>query len=208
MKSQLSPEEYLIKQDKRLGSLIKFFGESNFAVEKRQPFDSLAKAVIGQQLSTSAAQSITQRIVSIHGKRPFKPEKFLAIDDPTFRGCGISGGKIKTIKGIAEACLRNELTINSFKPLDDQQALEKLTSYWGIGNWTAEIFMMFTLKRMDVLALGDVGLQRAHAILYPDSKSLEHTAENWRPYRAIAAGYLWKFLDTPDCHPKILTKQK
>jgi DNA-3-methyladenine glycosylase II len=203
-----SAEDFLMKRDQKLKKLIRLFGKSSLDFEKREPFDALTKAVIGQQLSTSAATSIANRVIAIHGKRPFKPEKILAIDTETLRACGLANSKIKTIKGVAEACLRNELTINSFKPLDDQQALEKLTSYWGIGNWTAEIFMMFTLKRMDVLALGDVGLQRAHAILYPDSKSLEHTAENWRPYRAIAAGYLWKFLDTPDCHPKILTKQK
>lgn len=197
-----------MKQDKKLGKLIFLFGKSNFASEKRQPFDALTKAVIGQQLSTSAATSITNRVIAIHGKRPFKPEKILAINTEILRACGIANSKIKAIKGIAEACLRNELTINSFKLLDDKQALEKLTSYWGIGTWTAEIFMMFTLKRTDVLALGDVGLQRAHGILYPDSKSLEHTAESWRPYRAIAASYLWKFLDTPDSHPKILSKLK
>jgi DNA-3-methyladenine glycosylase II len=200
----ISPEAFLKKQDKKLQKLIVYFGKSNFAVEKREPFDSLARTVIGQQLSTSAAQSITKRIVSLHGRRPFKPNKFLAIEDSALRTCGIAGSKIRTIRGIAEACLRNELTLASFTNLDDKQAVERLTSYWGIGNWTAEIFMMFTLKRMDVLALGDVGLQRAHAILYPKSKSLEHTAENWRPYRAIAAGYLWQFLDNPDCHPKIL----
>jgi DNA-3-methyladenine glycosylase II len=204
----ITAEDFLMKQDKKLSKLISLFGKSSFALEKRQPFDALTKAVIGQQLSTSAATSITNRVIAIHGKRPFMPEKILAIDTETLRACGIANSKIKTIKGIAEACLRDELTIKSFKLLDDKQALEKLTSYWGIGNWTAEIFMMFTLKRMDVLALGDVGLQRSHAILYPDSKSLEHTAENWRPYRAIAAGYLWKFLDNPNCHPKILTKQK
>lgn len=208
LKTKLSPEKYLMQQDKKLRALIMYFGESSFKAEKRQPFDALARAVIGQQLSTSAAQSITQKIVSVHGKRPFKPEIFLAIDEVTLRGCGISGGKIKAIYGVAKACLLNELTIKSFKSLDDKQALDKLTSYWGIGNWTAEIFMMFTLKRMDVLALGDVGLQRAHSILYPESNSLEETAEKWRPYRAIAAGYLWKFLDNPETHEQIFSKLK
>jgi len=199
----LSPEDYLKKQDKLLGKLISIFGTTDHITEKKQIFDSLAKTVISQQLSNSASNSITKRIELLHGKRPFKAAKFLALGDDSLRECGISYGKIKTIKGIAKACLKRELTYLSFKNLTEEAVLEKLTSYWGIGSWTAEIFMMFSLKRLDILPLGDAGLQRAHKALYPDSNGLELTAEKWRPYRAIASVYLWKYLDNPHVHNKI-----
>ena len=205
-KLTLPPTEYLSGQDKRLGKIISHFGSSVAKIKKREPFDALARAIISQQLSNSASKSIEKRIVAIHGKRPFQPDLILSIETEKLRECGLSNGKIKAIKGVANACLRGELTIDSFKRLPDEEALKKLTSYWGIGPWTADIFMMFCLKRLDTLALGDVGLQRAHNIIYPRAVSLEITSQKWRPYRALAASYLWKFLDAPDCHKKIFNK--
>ena len=201
---EVNPIDFLMLKDGQLCKLILLFGELPFTTEKRDPFDALARAIIGQQLSTSAAQSIRNRIIDIHGKRPFKANKFLNIDPKLLRECGVSNAKIKALLGVAEGCIKKDLTLSSFNKLTDEEAVQKLTSYWGVGNWTAEMFLMFTLKRLDVLALGDVGLQRAHKILYPRSKGLEFTAKKWRPYRAVAAGYLWKFIDNPDCHEIIL----
>ena len=197
-------EEYLIKRDTILGKVIDVCGRTNYLSEKREPFDSLAKAIISQQLSNSASTSIVNKIIEIHGKRPFKASLFLNTTDDLFRDCGVSKNKIKALKGIATAVLKSELSIHKFEKLNDTEALDKLTTYWGVGPWTAEMFMMFCLKRLDVFALGDAGLQRAHRILYPNSISLEITCENWRPYRAVAAIYLWKFIDNPENHFKIL----
>jgi len=204
MKTTVIPEDYLKKKDKKLKKLIEIFGHTNAINEKRELFDSIAKAVISQQLSNSASNSITKKIISIHGKRPFKASIFASLPIDDLRGCGISNSKIKTLKGISAACISKELTLRSFQNLSDEQAQKKLTAYWGIGPWTADIFMMFCLKRYDVIALGDVGLQNAHSILYPEEKNLESTSQLWRPYRAIAASYLWKFLDNPEHHPEIL----
>jgi len=208
MNNELTPLAFLIKKDAQLGKLIKAFGELGFFNEKRQLFDSLAKAIISQQLSTKAAKSITDRMIAIHGKRPFKPEKFLALNTYLLKECGISRAKIKAIQGVATGCINKDLTLCALKKLSDEEVLKKLTSYWGIGNWTAEIFLMSTLKRLDILALGDAGLQRAHKILYPESRGLDYTAKKWRPYRAIAAGYLWKFIDNPDRHEELLKDNK
>ena len=199
-----SPEEFLSRKDKKLKRLITLFGKSKFTYEERSPFDTLAKAIISQMLSNSTSKSITNKIENIHGKRPFKPHRFLILEHDVLKSCGLSSSKIKTLKVIAEACVRKEITFKAFENLDDEQALVKLTSYWGIGNWTAEMFMMFCLKRLDILALGDAGLQRAHTLLYPKAKSLEITSEKWRPYRAVAASYLWQFLDNPECHAEVL----
>ena len=160
--------------------------------------------MIGQQLSTAAAGSIAKRIESIHGSRPFRPDRFLALGAEQLKACGMSNGKVRTVSGIAEACMAGEISHRAFARLDDEAALRKLTSYWGIGKWTAEVFMMYGLKRLDTLALGDGGLIRAHKILYPGSKNLELTSQKWRPYRAGAAWYLWRFLDNPDCHEEVL----
>ena len=199
-----SPEIFLMQQDKKLGKLISIFGYADIGKEQREPFDGLARAVIGQQLSTAAASSIARRIESIHGKRPFKPARFLSLGADQLRACGISNSKIKTVSGIAEGCIAGDISHNAFYQLDDGEVLQKLTSYWGVGKWTAEIFMMYGLNRLDTLAVGDGGLIRAHKILYPNSKSVELTSQKWRPYRAVAAWYLWRFLDNPDCHKEVL----
>ena len=199
-----SPETFLMRQDKKLAKLIAIFGYANIGKEKGEPFDALARAVIGQQLSTAAAGSIAKRIESIHGRRPFKPTRYLSLGTDQLRACGISNSKIRTVTGIAEACIAGEISHKAFEQLDDSEVLQKLTSYWGIGTWTAEVFMMYGLNRLDTLALGDGGLIRAHRILYPNSKSLELTSQKWRPYRAVAAWYLWRFLDNPGCHKEVL----
>lgn len=202
-----APETFLFRQDKKLSKLISIFGNADIGKNKMEPFDALARAIIGQQLSTAAAGSITKKIESIHGKRPFKPERFLALDLVQLKACGISNSKIKTVTGIAAACLTGDISHEVFARLDDDEVLHKLTAYWGIGTWTAEIFMMYGLNRLDTLALGDGGLIRAHKILYPNSKNLEVTSQKWRPYRAVAAWYLWRFLDNPDCHKEVLGRR-
>jgi DNA-3-methyladenine glycosylase II len=202
--TQGSPEEYLVNKDKLIAKLISILGVSNNINEKINFFDSLTRIIVSQQLSNSASKSILKRIEKLCGKCIFKPEILLGLDDSLLRSCGISFGKIRTIKGIANACLKKDISYSVFKNLNDEEILNKLTLYWGIGNWTAEIFMMFSLKRYDILPLGDTALQRAHSILYPKSNSLYKTAENWRPYRAIASKYLWKFIDNPQLHNLII----
>jgi len=193
----ITPEEQLSQNDVIMSELIIKFGPSHILNTKRQPFDALTKAVISQQLSNSASNSITERLIKIHGHRPFNEHTFMSLNDKDLRECGISNNKIKTLKGIAIAVINKELTINSFQNLSDLDVQKKLVAYWGIGPWTAEMFMIFCLKRLDIFSFGDAGLQRAHSLLYPEAHSLEQTSENWRPYRSIAAGYLWKFLDNP-----------
>lgn len=195
---------YLATKDNVMAKLISYFGESPVTKIKREPFDSLTRAIISQQLSNTATKSITSRLIEIHGPQPFEASKFIALEDDLIKKCGVSRAKIKSIKGVAKAILNGELSTESFSQLKDLETKKILMSYWGIGPWTAEMFMIFCLHRLDVLATTDAGLQRAHAILYPSAKNLEKTAEKWRPFRAYAAGYLWNFIDTPECHKNIL----
>jgi len=192
----IRPEDVLASKDEIMAKLISFYGNSKIVDEKRDLFDGLMKSIISQQLSNKASSTITLNIENIHGGRPFKPEKILGIEDIKLRQCGISYGKIKSIKGVADACISNELSMQLLATMTDDEVYKKLTSFWGIGSWTAEIFMMFGLKRLDVLAKNDAGLIRAHKKLYPNSPSIEITSINWSPYKAVAAWYLWKYLDS------------
>jgi DNA-3-methyladenine glycosylase II len=191
------PHSYLSNQDKTLKKLIQIFGECKLT-PKKFPFDSLVKTVVSQQLSNSASNTITSRIENIHGKRPFKSDKILSLKFDELKLCGVSSNKIKTITGLAEADLRGELSKKKLDKLSDEEVIRALTSYWGIGRWTSEIFLMFTLGRLDVLANNDAGLERSHRILYPDSLSIQITSEKWKPFRTIASWYLWKFIDNPE----------
>jgi DNA-3-methyladenine glycosylase II len=192
-----NPHLHLSKQDKILKKLIQIFGDYELK-PKKYPFDSLVKTVISQQLSGSASNTITSRIENIHGKRPFKSDKILSLNIDELKSCGVSTSKIKTIIGLAEADIRGEFSKKRFNKLSDEEVIEVLTSYWGIGRWTSEIFLMFTLGRLDVLANNDVGLERSHSILYPNSPSIQITSEKWKPYRTIASWYLWKFIDNQE----------
>jgi len=192
----IRPEEVLANNDEIMAKLISFFGYSELIDEERELFDGLMKSIISQQLSNKASNTIIARVIKIHGVRPFSPEKILAVEDIKLRECGISYSKIKSIKGFAEACVRDEISIELLSTMPDEEVLSKLTSYWGIGKWTAEIFMMFGLKRLNILAGNDAGLIRAHKLLYPDTSSIEITSKKWEPYKAVAAWYLWKYLDS------------
>jgi len=206
MKKESTPESFLSDNDNILGELVNIFGECPLCQQQSEPFDSLTSAIISQQLSSSASVGISTKIQSLHGKRPFNAAQFIKLNDKQLSNCGLSKNKIKSIKGIAEACIREEITKAVFESLNDEAVVEKITGYYGVGKWTAEIFMMFCLQRTDMIAFGDAGLKRAHKLLYPNSENLQQTAEMWRPYRAIAAWYLWKFIDNTDCHDKVLKK--
>ncbi|QWD02856.1 DNA-3-methyladenine glycosylase 2 family protein [Polynucleobacter paneuropaeus] len=192
----IRPEEVLASKDKIMAKLISFYGNSKIVDEKRDLFDGLMQSIISQQLSNKASSTISLNLENIHGSRPFKPEKILSIEDIRIRQCGISYAKIRSIKSLADSCLKNELSMQLLEAMTDDEVYKKLTSYWGIGSWTAEIFMMFGLKRLNVLAKNDAGLIRAHKKLYPNSPSIEFTSINWSPYKAVAAWYLWKYLDS------------
>jgi DNA-3-methyladenine glycosylase II len=195
MDSNILIKRYLSRKDKVLARLIAQHGSPKITATKKNPFDSLVGSVISQQLSSNVSSTIKKRLVKITGRRPFKPEKIIHLTEADLRNCGISFAKIKTLKGLANEALKGNLDIKKFKNLSDDEVIKYLSSFWGIGNWTSEMFLMFTLKKLDILPLNDAGLNRAHAILYPNAKSFSNTADQWKPYRTIGCWYLWKFID-------------
>jgi len=162
-------------------------------------FVSLASAIVGQQLSNRVAEVLWERLESLAGYG-VTPECILALDDEALRGIGISYAKIKYLKALASAVTEGDLDLGALESLDDQEIVRRLTGIKGIGPWTAEMFLIFSMGRTDVFSPGDGGLQRAVKWLYqldqvPSMEEMKQISGRWKPYRTIAALYLWRAID-------------
>jgi len=180
-----------------MARLIKEHGPcSMWTTKEASLFHSLASAIIGQQLSVKAADTIQQRVMQA-ASNPLTPNSYLGADEERLRSAGLSKPKISYIRNLAEA-IGNGLSKRRLQVLADADAVARLTAVKGIGAWTAEMYLIFGLKRMDVLSLGDAGLQRAARILYnhgqPREGLLMQIGEAWRPYRSVASWHLWRSL--------------
>jgi DNA-3-methyladenine glycosylase II len=191
-------ELHLAKADPIMQRLIARHGHCPIAERDFEPFHMLANSIISQQLSTKAAATIKVRVGALVGV-PFQISQVLAIDAAKLRGAGLSGAKTRYIRELAAHVSDGRLNFASIIALNDESVIEKLVIVPGIGRWTAEMFLLFGLKRLDVLAVGDAGLQRAARNLYGSNRRsatlLPRVAENWRPYRSIASWYLWRSLE-------------
>lgn len=194
-------ERHLAKADPIMKQLIARHGHCPIAEREFQPFHMLANSIISQQLSTKAAATIKVRVGALVGV-PFQTGKVLAATPEKLRGAGLSAAKTRYIRELAAHVSDGRLDFDQIVSLDDEAVIEKLVIVPGIGRWTAEMFLLFGLKRLDVLALGDAGLQRAARNLYGKKRKsatlLPRVGENWRPYRSIASWYLWRSLETSD----------
>lgn len=161
-------------------------------------FSNLVTAVVGQQLSDKAAATIVERIKKLIGN-PIWPRTVLAVSDKKLRETGISYSKVSYIKGLAQTAVDGGLNKKKFSKLSDEDVLQELTKLKGIGPWTAEMVLMFTLNRPDVFSIGDLGLRTAVAKLYNvsrnDTEKILKISEKWKPYRTLASWYLWKSID-------------
>lgn len=162
-------------------------------------FLDLCESIISQQLSTKASDTIFGRMLKlIRGK--LTPQKLLKLSDKKLRGCGISYDKIKYLKNLSSKISKKELILENLDKLSDEQIITELTKVKGIGRWTAEMFLMFSLSRQDIFSHGDLGLRRAIQKMYgfkkePSVKQMEKIIKNWRPYRTYASRILWKSLE-------------
>ncbi len=163
-------------------------------------FSSLAASVTGQQLSTKAADTIWGRLV-VACKGEVTPEAIQKLRLPTMRKAGLSAAKSKTLKELSKAVLKGELDLPALRKIPEEEAIQKLSSVWGIGRWTAEMFLMFALEREDVFSPGDLGLRRSMEAIYGLPKDvavleLEVIALRWSPHRTFASRVLWRVRDT------------
>lgn len=174
--------------------------------KKNDLFAKLAGSIVSQQLSTKAADTIWERLKEKCGGT-VTPEAIKKLRTPSMRRAGLSAAKTKTLRELSAAILSGALDLASLKKLPEEEAIAKLTQVWGIGRWTAEMFLMFALEREDIFSPGDLGLLRAMETLYgipPNSKVhvYEAIAINWSPYRTFACRVLWRVRDVPS--PKSL----
>jgi DNA-3-methyladenine glycosylase II len=160
-------------------------------------FESLVSSVISQQLATKAAATIHERLVKLC-KGAVTPRKVIKLSDEQLREIGVSGAKSRTIKGIASAALDKSIPINEIDQIhDDQEIFDALTSIWGVGRWTVEMFMMFQLGRLDVWPTGDLAVRRGWDLIHKTkeettAKALDVKGEKLRPYRSVFAWYCYQ----------------
>jgi DNA-3-methyladenine glycosylase II len=191
-------ERHLGQSDPIMKQLIARHGHCPLAAREFQPFHMLANSIISQQLSTKAAATIKQRIAEFI-PLPFEPERLLESSLERLRGAGLSQAKARYIRELAARVSDRRLLFEDLFDQDDEAVITALVEAPGIGRWTAEMFLIFGLKRLDILSVGDAGLQRAARLLYGKNRKsqtlLPRVATKWRPYRSVASWYLWRSLE-------------
>jgi DNA-3-methyladenine glycosylase II len=199
-KAILDAQRHLSRSDRVMARLILAHGKCPLARRSDAPFHTLASSIINQQLSAKAADTIKRRLAEF-APMPFQPEDFLNAPIGGLRTAGLSGAKARYIRELAERVAAGTLDFEAMAGERDEAVIERLMALPGIGRWTAEMFLIFGLKRPDVLAVGDAGLRRAARMLYGDKEPaalLAKIGAAWRPYRSVASWYLWKHLDGPE----------
>ena len=192
------PINHLKKCDPVLRGIIERVGP--FRMEYGVPqFSSLAEAIVYQQLNGKAAQTIFKRFASLAGE-PLTPEGILRLSDEQLRRVGLSKQKSAYLKDLAQKTAAGVLDFSKLPELPDEEVIEHLTQVKGIGVWTAHMFLIFSLRRLNVLPTGDYGVQMALKRHYrkrklPKPKDMEKIARAWEPYRSVACWYMWRSLD-------------
>ncbi len=194
------------RRDRVLRSLIRAHPDIHL-VRRGDPFTTLARAIVGQQISVASAAAVWQRVLSAaapprkpRGPAHLSAERVAATDRTILRGCGLSQRKVEYLGDLAAHFVSGTLDPARWSTLDDEALIEALVDVKGIGRWTAEMFLMFHELRADVLPIGDIGLQRAVALLYNGGErmspaEMRELALAWQPYRSVATWYLWRSLD-------------
>lgn len=208
--SAAKPKDYSMKEatlalkilDPELVTLLDSFEIEDWTPETNY-FKSLTRTIIYQQLSGKAASTISNRFISLyHGKNYPTPADILNTDHEILRSVGLSNAKAKYIKNIAQAFLDGTVDHQNLVNLSDEEIMEQLIAIKGVGPWTAQMFLMFTLNRPDVFPPGDLGVQKGFQQYFklkklPSPKIMEKRAKKWKPYRTVASLYFWKVVDGP-----------
>ena len=183
---------FLKRKDKRLGALIERLGPIRHEVEP-DLFTALIDSIIAQQISGHAARAVSERLRAALGA--VTPEAIAAADPSVIQQCGLSGRKVGYVRGIAQAALSGALDWESLRQAPDDELIRILSSLDGIGVWTAEMLMFFSLCRPDVLSWGDLGIRRGMALLYGDREltreRFERRRKRYAPYGSVASLYFW-----------------
>jgi 3-methyladenine DNA glycosylase/8-oxoguanine DNA glycosylase len=192
--------EHLKRADPVLAGIIETVGSCRLRIERGGGhFSSLAEAILYQQITGKAASTIHRRLCALTGRKHPRPQDILAATDQQLRDVGLSRQKIRYFRDLSERALAG-MPLARLGRLPDDDVIETLTTVKGIGRWTAEIFLMFRLGRLDVLPVDDYGVRKAMQRAYrmralPKPDRMRRVAEPWRPYRSAACWYLWRSID-------------
>jgi DNA-3-methyladenine glycosylase II len=196
--------------DPVMAALVRRIGPLDHAARRRgrpdDAYGSLVRTIVGQQLSTKAARTIYARLAALFGDRPPTPAELLAAEDEVMREVGLSRQKIGYLRDLAARVRSGELEMHALQELTDEEVSREITAVKGLGRWSADMFLIFHLRRPDVLPVGDLGIRRAVERAYglpglPDQDTLRSLAGPWRPHRTLASLYLWESLDTDNAEP-------
>lgn len=187
-----------------MDQLIRRHGPCMLGRKRRDHFQVLASSIISQQLSSKAADTIQARVHKALGaEKLLTPAHFNRVEIPALRACGLSNAKAKWLLALAEATTSGQLDFRQLQKMDDAAAMRVLDDLPGIGQWTAEMMLIFAFDRLDIFSMGDVGLRNAINRFYNKGRPLSDTrtlklTRDWAPYRSIASWYLWRSVDDPD----------
>ena len=190
----------LLKRDKIMQDLIKKFGRPDFNLGQDY-FQSLLRSIVFQQLSGKAAQTIYERLVNLLPKTlNLCPNEVLKLDKDEMRKAGLSFQKINYVRNLADYFENNSFQKKDVEEMTDEEISKELIKIKGIGQWTVDMFLMFTLNRADILPYKDLGIQKGIMKILniknlPSKKEMENCSRKWRPYRTIASWYLWRMAD-------------
>ena len=194
--------ERRLLRDKLLRPLIKRIGPCTLEPLQREPYEALVRAIAHQQVHGNAARAVLGRLCDLYPGEAFPPAEFVAaLPADAIRGCGFSGSKVLAIQDIAVKTLAGVVPgLEEAGGLEDAALIERLVSLRGVGRWTVEMLLIFTLGRSDVLPVDDFGVREGWRLLNEHelqvkSKDLALIGEAWRPWRSVAAWYLWRAAD-------------
>ena len=192
---------HLTRRDRVMKKLIPQFGEARLQ-SRGDAFTTLARSIVGHQISVKAAQSVWQRFAALLDgpSTRLQPTSVLALDAPRMREAGLSARKIEYLKDLARHFDDGTVHVRQWQQMDDEAIIEELIAIRGIGRWTAEMFLIFYLLRPNVLPLDDVGLLRGISLSYfsgePVSRAeAREVGDAWAPFRSVATWYIWRSLD-------------
>jgi DNA-3-methyladenine glycosylase II len=188
----------LMKHDRILKKLIPKYG-SGFLRTRGDAFTTLARSIVGQQISVAAAQSVWTKVL-LASKNKVNPKNILTLSVDDLRAAGLSGRKVEYIRDLAEHFDSGRLHANQWKGMEDEAIIKELCGIRGIGRWTAEMFLIFNMIRPNILPMDDAGLIKAISLNYfsgePVSRhEAREVAANWAPWRTVATWYMWRSID-------------
>jgi DNA-3-methyladenine glycosylase II len=189
-------ERHLRRADPVFARLIKLVGPCTLTTDG-DPYAALVRSIIAQQISSGAARSIAAKLLAALAPDGLTPARLAALDEATLQGCGLSGGKRRFLRALTDRVLSGEVPLAALATMSDAEVAACLRPVPGIGPWTVDMFLIFSLGRPDVLPVGDLGLRQGVQDLFgleelPSPAELVARAEPWRPYRTVATWYFWR----------------